>query len=210
MRTQPKSAEATSSTGPLALWLASQLAVVALAAARVPLAAQYVHPAERLAPHLLLATQVVAAALLFPFLMRDVRTAVQIAAAAIPFQLGSAHLAGLGAMDVFRCCGFVEMWLLTLAVWATLLRTAASQMLVVAVAGCLTLGLGAVRYLRIEFGSGATGGLLESASPLLSTLAAVEGLPTNWGWITLGGLLLAGVAWSRTTNTRSNAAPAGK
>src|SRR5215211_6686279 len=87
--------ERSPSTAPLLLWLLIQLGAILLAVLRVPLAAAYREPAEQLAPYLLFAVQVVAAGMLFPFLLRDWRTAVQVIATAIPFQLAAVYLAGL-------------------------------------------------------------------------------------------------------------------
>src|SRR5688572_24474358 len=172
MRTRPNSApadddDATPLTGPLVVWLGAQLAAIALAAARVPLAAQYVEPAEHLALHLMLGVQVVVASLLFPFLLRDVRSVVQIVATAIPFQLAAAYLAGHGMSEVVQPAGIVLAWLVTLGVWAMVIRSMRAQMLGVAVASLLTLGLVASRYLRLEFGASQPRDVsFESASPV--------------------------------------------
>src|SRR5688500_14317068 len=80
------------STSPLACWLAIQLGVILLAVSGIPLAARYAEPAERLAAHWMMGAQVVAAGLLFPFLLRDVRNSVQVIATAWPFQLAAGYL----------------------------------------------------------------------------------------------------------------------
>ena len=216
MRTRENSPEDPTPpfTGPLVLWLGVQFAVFALAAARIPLAAQYVEPAEHLALHLLLGVQVVVASLLFPFLFRDVRSAIQIVATAIPFQLAAAYLAGLGMTDAMEPAGFVDLWLLTLAVWATVLRPIRAQMLGVAVASLLTLGFATLRYLRLEFTSNPlAGATFETASPLLTIFAAVVGSPTLWGWLTACSLMTAGLApmgFSRVRRARVAAASSGQ
>ena len=56
-----------------------------VSALRVPLAAGYAQPAEMLAAHVMLVTQVSAAGLLFPYLMRSVFSAAAVAATAVPF-----------------------------------------------------------------------------------------------------------------------------
>jgi len=187
-------ADADTSTGPLLLWLGIQLGVLALSAARVPLAAQYAEPAEWLAPHLLLSAQVIASGLLFPFILRNLRTSVQILATAIPFQLAAAYLAGLGAADVLQAAGFVQAWLVTLAIGVACLRSLSQQMLAVCAMSCLTLGGATLRYLNAEFGKGLIEPSLSSASPLLTTLAAVEGTPTFHGWMTVACLAVTGIA----------------
>src|SRR5688572_29419877 len=83
---------APSTTGTLLIWLAIQLGATLLAALRIPLAAAYPEPAERLAVHVLLAVQVLAAGMLFPLLLRDWRSALQTIATAVPFQLAACYL----------------------------------------------------------------------------------------------------------------------
>ena len=110
--------EAHAATAPLAVWLLIQLGVLALIVARVPLAAQFPIASERLAPRFVLGAQVVAGALLFPFLLRDIRIAAQIILSAIPFQLAAGYFAGINLRAMIWPALFVEGWLLTLTLWA--------------------------------------------------------------------------------------------
>lgn len=198
------------STGPLAVWLGLQLAVTLVVVLRVPLAAQYPEPAEQMAAYLVTGTQVVAGALLFPFLFRSGHAAVQVIASGWPFLLAAGYLAGAVQKNLLWSAAMVSTWLLALALWAPLLRSFRAQMLGVAIGGLLTLGAGILRYLRLEFGSG--GGELafgvESASPLLSTWAALEGSGISAAWILLGALVLAAVAARLSTHFRRAGAAA--
>jgi hypothetical protein len=182
---------AAPATGPLALWLAIQLAVVTLAVLRVPLAAQYPEPAERMAAHLVLGAQGVTAALLFPFLFRDTRTAAAVIAAAWPFQLAAGFLAGIAPADLASAAGYVTVWMLTLAACTPLLRTPRASAIGITIATLLTLGGAILRYLRLEFGGGVAEGQFtpESVSPLLSTFAAIEGSGPHSGWMLVAGVL---------------------
>ena len=182
---------ATPATGPLALWLLVQLAAVALAVLRVPLAARYPEPAERRAAHLVLATQVIAAGLLLPLLFRDRRTAVAVVASAWPFQLAAGYLAGMPPAALAWPAAFVTAWLAALACGAAQLRTPRAQAIGITIATLLALGGGVLRYLRLEFGRGVPEGTFtpESVSPLLSTLAAIEGSSTRTGWVLIATLL---------------------
>jgi hypothetical protein len=190
----PRKPPALQSTAQLLLWLAIQLAAILLAALQIPLAARYPEPAERLAPQLLLAVQVIGAGMLFPFLLRDWRHAVNIAAPGFPFQLAAAYLGGLATREILPASVFVGAWILILTLWRACLRSPGAQMIGVLLATCLTLGGGILRYLRLEFSlTSAAEPTFETASPLLTTLAAVEGNPTVAGWLLLAGLLLAGV-----------------
>jgi hypothetical protein len=185
--------EPSPSTAPLLLWLLVQLGAIVIAVLRVPLAAAYPEPAERLAPHLLLAVQVIAAGILFPFLLRDWRTAAQVVATAVPFQLASAYLAGVGARGMLPAMTFVLSWIVVLAVWRPCLTLHRMRALAISIATCLTLGGGVLRYLRLEFGRGSSDTSFETASPLLTTLAALGGESTSPGWLLLGGLGLGAV-----------------
>src|SRR5215213_7298770 len=116
------------STAPLLLWLLIQLGAILLVVLRVPLAARYPEPAERLAPHLLLAVQIITAGMLFPFLLRDWRTAVQVVATAIPFQLAAGYLAGLEPRAMLPAIALVLSWIVVLAVWQPNLTTVRHRM----------------------------------------------------------------------------------
>jgi hypothetical protein len=189
---------APSSTAQLVVWLALQLIVIALGAARVPLAARYPAPAEQLAPHLLLCTQVIVVSLLFPWLLNDVRAAVQALATALPFQLASAYLAGNSAREILGALAFVDGFILVLAVWRPLLRSSFAQSLGVSLASCLTLGGGMLRYLRVEYSGGTAESLShtwETVTPLPSTLTALAGETPVGGWGVLAVLLVAGIAF---------------
>jgi hypothetical protein len=170
------------STGLLAAWLAAQLLLVTLAAVGVPLAARYADPPEQFAPHLLLCGQVVVASLLFPWILRDPRTAAQVLSAALPFQVAATFLGGSSLREVAPAIAYVDGFVLALAVWAPLLRSPLTESLGVAVASCLTLGGGMLRYLRVEYSGGTAAAdprSWETVTPLPSTVAAIEGnLPT--------------------------------
>jgi hypothetical protein len=185
-----------SSTAPLALWLGLQLAAVLVAVVRVPLAAQYPEPAEQMAAYLVTGTQGVAAALIFPFLLRSARTTVQVIASTWPFLLAAGYLAGVAPKAMIWPAASITAWLVTLALWASILRTTRAQMVGITIASLLTLGGGLLRYLRLEFAAGTAepGFALETASPLLSTFAALDGSPSPAGWILLASLAFAAIA----------------
>ncbi len=165
-----------------------------LAAARVPLAARYPEPAEQLAPHVLVATQVIAAALLFPFLLREWRVAIQLIATAIPFQFAAAILAGWDVRSIADSAACVAVWIVALSLWTASIRTEKSRALGIALASFLTLGAGIAHYLRLEFDpSTATENAFELASPLFTALGSIDGLPPRQGWIFLLAILLGGL-----------------
>lgn len=196
-------------TAPMALWLALQLAAVLVAVLRVPLSAQYPEPAEQMALYPLSGTQVVAAALLFPFLLRDGRCAGQAVASALPFLLGAGFMAGVTPEALIWPAASVAAWLVTLALWAPALQTSRARMIGIAVASLLTLGGGTLRYLRLEFaaGRGGAGFNPESASPLLSTWANLAGSNTAAAWVLLAVLALAAIGVRVANRPRRSSQP---
>ena len=142
---------------PVILWLAVQLAALALAAARVPLAAKYPRPEELLAAHLMLTVQVSASALLFPYLMRDWRTAASVIATAWPFLMLASTLAAVPVGRAVAAGAYVTLWLVALAAWAPLLTRPQLQSMGVAFAALVSVGGVALNYLRVEFSNLAYG-----------------------------------------------------
>jgi hypothetical protein len=182
-----------SSTGPLAIWFVLQLLLTALVAARIPLAARYPEPPEQLAPQLLLCGQVIAASLLFPWLLRDARRSAEVLATALPFQLAGAFLSGTSIREIAPAIGYVDGFMVTLAIWSPVLRSNLAQSIGVALASCLTLGGGMLRYLRVEYSGGSgvsVGHTWETIAPLPSTLHALERQAPVGGWILIAVLAI--------------------
>jgi hypothetical protein len=198
-------------TPQLAIWLVMHLIVVALAAARVPLAARYPEPAEQLAPHLLLCVQIIATGLLFPWLLRDARTTAQILATALPFQLAAAFLSGNSIRHTVPAIAYVDGFIAVLAIWSPVLRSNLAQSLGIALASCLTLGGGMLRYLRVEY-SGGRGASVphtwETVTPLPSTLYALENQFPAGGWILIAVLAIVAITIRLTHHRRISRASA--
>ena len=205
-RPEPTASTPLASTAQLVVWLAAQLLILIIAAARVPLAARYPEPAEQLAPQLLLCGQVIAASLLFPWLLRDIRTTAQVLVTALPFQLGAAFLSGISVREIAPSIGYVDGFLVALAIWSPLLRQSLAQSIGVVLASCLTLGGGMLRYLRVEYSGGrgeAVPHAWETVTPLPSTLHALTGQAPVGGWVLMAVLAVAGIA-IRLTRRRRN------
>jgi hypothetical protein len=190
-------------TKPLLLWLTLQLAVLALAAARVPLAAKYPRPAESLAIHLMLATQVAAAALLFPFILRDLRVATMVIVSTWPFDLLAAHLSALPAAQFLPAVSYVTLWLVTLTIWRSVVTSDMLQLVAVTVATAWALGGAGLSYLHDEFTARGVGeGVVEFAadglSPMVGAIRLLQGdMDRNKSaapWIAAGVILALGVA----------------
>ncbi|MGH7215580.1 MAG: hypothetical protein ACREIT_12515, partial [Tepidisphaeraceae bacterium] len=100
-------APAAGLAGVVALWLGVQLLALALCATRVPFAARFPQPAERVALEVMLAAQLAASAMLFPLVLRDAPASLAaIASAWVMLQfagwlggnsLGQVFIASLGS-----------------------------------------------------------------------------------------------------------------
>jgi hypothetical protein len=168
------------------LWLLVQLAALSVAALGIPLAAKYPQPAEVLATHVMLATQVAAGALHFPYILGDWRTAAGVIAAAWPFAATASVLSATPLNTTAAAEAYVSIWLFGLALWCAVLPGPRSKSYGVAVAATLTVGGGCLWYLGREFdpvSSGAVGGNgdLLAASPLLATLRLLVPQPFRAG-----------------------------
>ena len=183
-----------SPAAPLFCWLVIQLLALSLGALRVPLSAGFPPPGEQFALHILLVTQIVASALLFPFLLRDAKTSVMVVLTIAPFVQLASYLSMVGVARAALAAGYVAAWLATLALWRAILRTRGAQMRGVACALALSIGAAILWYVRAEGGSAAPidwsrDGLF---GPILGALVQVEAQssPSNI-WIALAVLLIA-------------------
>ena len=192
---------------PLAVWLVVQVGAVALAASRVPLAADWPDPAERVAPHALLAAQVVAAALLFPWLLAGRRSLAVVAATAVPMTLAAGHLAFAPVGRSLLIAGWLAAWLLDLALLRSLLpRSGRWDGAASAAVNLLAVGPVGLLYLLADFAPPAPGTLASAIAgalrlaPLPAT-GAVSAAPSTafFEWLALfsPALLLAAARLAR-------------
>lgn len=177
----PERAASHDVTGPLLLWLLLQLAALALSAFRVPLAADHARPAEMLAAHVMLVTQVSAASLLFPYLMRTAQSAAAVCATSIPFVVMAGNLSAAPAAGLVAAAGFLTLWLAALAAWRFALPTRAARQFAAAVAALICIGTLVVFYIRLDFGGAAAaaddpGSLAGAWSVVSPPLAALRQL----------------------------------
>jgi hypothetical protein len=180
-------------TGPLLLWLAVQLFALGLSAFRVPLAAKWPRPQELLATHVLLAAQVSAAALLFPWLMRSWRAAIVVAASAWTFLLIAAVLSATPLDRVAIAGLYVTTWLVTLAVWREALPRTRSQLFGVAVAAFVAIGSALVCYLRLEYTTTADADTPAAFGPITAAIASLrQESPQGSLWIASSILAASG------------------
>jgi hypothetical protein len=180
-------ASARSPAGPLFIWLIIQLLALSLGVCRVPLAARVVQP-EQFALHAMLVTQVIASAMLFPFILRDVTTSAMAILAIAPFVQLASYLSEIPLRSAALAGAYVAMWMLALSMWKSILRTPRSEMLAVACATAITIGGAIVWYVRAEeIESGQIAWSMDALlGPILGVIAQLHA-PTNaaliaWSW----------------------------
>src|SRR5688572_25542965 len=123
-----------SPAAPLFVWLVLQMAVLVLAAQRVPLSARFPLEAEKLAVHEMLVVQIAVSAMLFPWLLRDRITTLLITLSNILFAHLAAHLAGVPHTRAAIAAAYVVGWLIGLALWRPVLEHGRARMIGVAIA----------------------------------------------------------------------------
>jgi hypothetical protein len=183
----------TVAVGPLSIWLLVQLAAIALAALRVPLAAEYPQPAEFFAVNLLLATQFAWVAILFPWLLRSWSMTIIAAASAWIMLLMAAAMAAWSMRDVIAPAAYVTLFIVLL----TLLRFGLSrhgQLFASAIVSTYVIGGPLVWYLQLDLGASQRHDDVVMFGPLLPALLDPRHLLLS-GWIVLfaiGGFALIG------------------
>lgn len=157
----------------LLLWMSLQLISLSLSAMRVPLYARFPQPVERQATIQLLATQIMASALLFPVLLRDWRSLVLAVAGTWPLVVLANLMGGETTLCAVNAVAYVTLWLATLALWNWILTGDSWRALAVTVPSLWAIGGPLLLYFHIE--ATGTSGLWPSADR--SVLWATAGGP---------------------------------
>lgn len=195
-----------SPAAPLFCWLVVQFLALSLGALRIPLSARFPPPGEQFAIHIVLVAQVVASALLFPLIMRDVKTSVMVILTTVPFVQLASYLSAIDAARAALAAAYVATWLAVLAAWRPLLRTRGDQMRGVACAVALSLGAAIIWYVRAETRASAPidwshDGLF---GPVLGAIAQVEASAARLTpWFITTTLLILGAATHFATQRRA-------
>lgn len=172
---------------PLFIWLVIQLLALSLGVCRVPLAARVVQP-EQFAIHVMLVTQVIASAMLFPFILRDVTISAIAILAVAPFVQLASYLSEIPLPSATLAGAYVAMWMLALAMWKSILRTPRSEMLGIACATAMSIGGAIVWYVRAEeFKGGQIDWSIDALfGPILGVIAQLHtpmsAALTAWVW----------------------------
>lgn len=190
-------------------WLGIQLAALAMAAFRVRLSIAMPAAAEQSALALMLITQVAAASLLFPLLLRSRLHTILTIATAWPMGLLACFLTDAPVDRFIAAQALVTLWIVVLALWNWAVPRA--QALGAAVAAMISLGGPLLWYLRAEF-------VRESAhvhwprdallGPVMAALSQISpDHPQTNAWWPLLGLAALAVMVSALTKLLHRAAP---
>jgi hypothetical protein len=164
---------------PAFVWALIQGGALALVAARVPFFAtkSFPQPPEVLGLHVMLIAQIVGSAMLFPFLLRDLRSSAMVIAMAPPFAVLGTFLTGLIEWrQQTAVASFVGVWLLGLALWRPALRSDRAKAVGVTLGMLAAVGGPLAWYLRAEY----------ALQP--SPLGAAE-----WPWLAMWGPIFASI-----------------
>lgn len=189
-----------SRTPALVVWLAVQLAALALAAGRVPLWPDFPKPGDQFAAEEMAVAHIVVACLLFPWLMRTPSLAFMVIASTWPF----AYLAGLLSAHMepamIRVGLFTTGWMIGLALWRSSLRSRRERAIGIALATLLSLGGVVLWYVsrgRFRPFDARADALF---SPILSAIAVMDvgtlrkpwGALVTWDILALAAAVVAG------------------
>jgi len=136
---------------PVLTWAIVQLAALALSAGQIRLWARPPLATDAYALWMMLATQIGASALLFPWLMRNVVSTAFVIGSAAPCVLLAGMLSSTGGWMIVESASGVVLWLLGLAVWNRVLVSNRLKLLGIAVLSTLIIGGACLVYLRMEF-----------------------------------------------------------
>jgi hypothetical protein len=205
----PSSEADRSPAAPLFSWLVIQVLALSVAVFRLPLSARFPLPGEQFAIHIMLATQVIASAMLFPFLMRDVATSAMVILAIVPFVQLASYLSDVSVSRAGLAALFVATWMSSLAFWRLMLPTHRRAMLGVACAVALSVGGAILWYVHAESREVAMIDWPRDAlfGPVLGVVAQIEATPPPVAsWVETLALLGVGAIIFAATRKRAPSA----
>jgi hypothetical protein len=192
------------SPGTLFVWLILQLIAIAVAAWRIPLAAQYPEPAEFQAIRVLITVQFIGSALLSPVLLRSWQMTLAAACSSGVFILVGALLAGWSLREALPILSYLAAWLLTLFAWVGGRSGEKWRMTIAGIAAAFSAGGPLLWYLGRDLGGSASVDSRAAYGPLLPALVNPDHPWEIW-WllaaIFLGGLVAAAVRLQLSRHT---------
>lgn len=204
----------TVSFGAVLVWLLLNMLALLVTGLRIPFSARFISPEEQMALHEIFFLQMVASAMLFPFLFRTFATTVVILAVTpLCVQLAGVLAAQSEFWPLVCDCAYPTLWLAGLAVWAYVLRGKKARMYGVALALLWVVGGGMMAYSNREFLDPTQSFDWKhhpALGPLVAGFALLEAGPkAGTIWVGLGSFLflslLAGVGrWMWTRRKRNS------
>lgn len=184
----------------LAAWLGVQVLALGLGAGGAMLWAR--SPGGGLSLFIMLGVQIGAAALLFPLLLANWRVGLIAMVTAWPFAELAGFLADAESRQWVAGELYVSVWLVSLYLWATVLRNSWGMIFGTALAAMISLGGPVLWYLRSEF---ANRGRMDSGSlamfgPIMRTFSLIIPGSPNTGWEMMGIVLATGVIAKSVTH----------
>ena len=137
-------------TVPLLIWILIQLISLSLGCFALPLWAHHPSPRESLAVHEMIAFQMVAAGVLFPFLFPNFRTTVIAIGLIWPFIQLAGFLAAAPQSELQFVSIYVCLWITGLAACNPLLKTRQTALIAIASVQLLILGGALLYYCSLE------------------------------------------------------------
>jgi hypothetical protein len=182
--------------GALAAWLGVQVLALGLGAGRVMLWARSPGAGEQLSLFIMLAVQIGVSSLLFPLLLANWRVALIAVVTAWPFAELAGFLADASGREWMGGELYVSIWLVSLYLWAKILRDSWGAVFGAAVAGLVSLGGPVLWYLRSEFGNGGRMDFGGSAmfGPIMGAFSLIIPESGMKGWAFLSVFLAMGLA----------------
>jgi hypothetical protein len=172
-----------------------QLAALAVAAARVPLAAQYPQPGEFQAVQVMLAVQFAALALLFPWMMRTVASALAVIGSGWAMLIAAGVLSASPIPELMPRGAFFSIWAVIFLTLARLRLRPKMQSALSSLAIAYVLGGPLLWYLEMEFSAAPVESPGLDFGPLLAALSTSHHFsPPTWIG-TLGIELIALLVW---------------
>jgi len=168
----------------LLLWLAIQIAALALAAARAPLFAEYPQPGEFHAVTILITVQWLAIAMLFPVLWQDWRAFTCIAVSGLVMLLFAGALSATSLAALAPTALYMTLFMLAVFVMSTIPRLNRSKLILSAVITTLSFGAPLLAYLREDLGNCEIGAAKWKGSPFFALIKNPQN-PAKECWILL-------------------------
>jgi hypothetical protein len=179
------------------VWLAVQLAALGICAARTTLWARSPRASEQLALAVILAVQIAASSLLFPYLLRTWRFTLLAIVTALPLAQLASVLADASTSALLRGELYVIVWMIALRFWSCAILTDWSKLLATGFAALLALGAPLLWYLQLDFGRESPPDQNISTQqvifgPVGGAISQIRDLPPMSAWIIVGIVFLAG------------------